>query len=309
MVRIEQLASPRILAGAPGDIYMYPYVTGALLTGTPTSLTVAVADEAGNVVVASTAATWDSTNKRLTLALTAAQNDLPKVLTATWGFTAHATDGGGVYSLVTKHEAVGELLFSELEARAYDNSALSNTTTYPADGLLRLRDQVTDSFEDIVGIGLGARYERDVLDGEGRPALMLSRTGVLTLRSVAERTAGSATFTAYSAPNLADILVYPHGRLERETLGSFANGRRNVAVVYEHGLSPIPLDLRRAGLRILRNLAIPTNASDRMLSQTTQLGVERLAVAGLREGAWFGIPPVDSVLQFYRDRYNVPTVR
>jgi hypothetical protein len=32
-------------------------------------------------------------------------------------------------------------------------------------------------------------------------------------------------------------------------------------------------------------------------------------VAGLRDGAWFGIPPVDSVLQFYRDRFNVPTVR
>jgi hypothetical protein len=307
--RIEQLASPRILAGQPGDIFVYPYVNGALLTGTPTSLTVAVTDEAGASVVASTTATWDATNKRLTFTLSAAQNPRPRVLLATWGFTAHASDGGATYSLSTVHEAVGELLFTEAEARVYDNSALTSTATYPTDTLLRMRDQVHDAFEDIIGVGIGARGVREVCDGDGTQRLDLRRQPLLRVRAVSERQSGTQTWTAYDASALADILLLGDGSLWRETLGGFTWGRQNVAVEYEHGLSPIPLDLRRAALRLTRNLLVPSNLSDRALAETNQLGTFRMAVAGLRDGAWFGIPPVDSVLQFYRDRFNVPTVR
>lgn len=303
MARIEQLSSPRIVAGQPGDIYLYPYSDGALLTGTPTSLAIDIVDEAGTAIVTAGTPTWDGTNKRLTFALTTVQNPRPRVLRATWQFTT----GGNAYAMEAVHEAVGELLFSEAEARAYDKAALASTTTYPADTLLRTRDQVHDAFEDIVGAGLGARGVREVADGSGKTTMMLERTAVQRVRSVSTRS--GATWTAFSSDELADIVVDPWGPIERETRGAFPSGRRNVAVEYEHGLSPIPLDLRQAGLRLTRNLLVSSNLSDRALAETNQLGTFRIAVAGLREGAWFGIPPVDSVLQFYRDRYRVPTMR
>lgn len=298
MPRIEDLAGPRILAGVAGELAVTVYSDGA--TGTVTSPSVAVVDAAGETVSMGTVSVSDG---RITAVIPAASNDRPRVLRATWSFTM----GAEIHELRTVHETVGELLFSEAEARVFDNAAL-NSPTYPPDTLLRMRDQVHDAFEDVIGAGLGTRYAREEVDGTGGPELDLRHRPARVV-SVRERAFGTQTWTAYSPDDIADILILPSGAIRRESRGHFAAGRRNVAVEYEHGLSPIPLDLRRAALRLTRNLLVPSNLSDRALAETNQLGTFRIAVAGLRDGAWFGIPPVDSVLQFYRDRYRVPTVR
>ena len=147
----------------------------------------------------------------------------------------------------------------------------------------------------------GARYGRQVLDGTGRAEIALVARDVSAVRTVSERASGSATLTAYSLGELADVLVYPDGRLVRETLGTFASGRRNVVVEFEHGVAPIPLEIREAALRLLRDQIVPSNLPDRATSQSNEFGAFSLATAGMR-GAWFGIPRVDSVLDRYRRR-------
>jgi hypothetical protein len=297
--RIEELAGPRLLAGVAGEIAVTIYSDGT--PGTVTSPVVSVVDAAGETVPMGTVAV---TSGRITAQLPAASNDRPKVLTATWTFTMNTAS----HEVTTVHETAGGLLFSEAEARAYENGAMPSSA-YPADTLLRARDQVHDAFEDIIGVGLGVRSVREVVDGPGSVELELRRMPIRRVVSVRERTFGTQAWTAYNNAAIADILVLPDGAIRRESLGSFTRGRQNIAVEYEHGLYPIPLDLRQAGLRVTRNVLVRSNANDRLMSATTQVGTERFAVAGLRDGAWFGIPPVDSVLQFYRDRYRVPTVR
>jgi hypothetical protein len=167
---------------------------------------------------------------------------------------------------------------------------------------------VTDSIEDVIGVALGLRGARDVLDGSGTVTLELRRWPVKRVRAISIRTAGTQTWTAYTSDELTGVLVERHGLIERETLGAFASGRRNVAVTYEHGLQPIPLDLREAGLRAARSLLVPSNIPDRALFQTTELGQIRLAVADSERMHWFGIPTVDAVLQRYRAKYRIPGV-
>ncbi len=45
------------------------------------------------------------------------------------------------------------------------------------------------------------------------------------------------------------------------------------------------------------------------MSEMNQLGTFQMAVAGLPDDTWFGIPPVDAVLKAYRRRFGAPTVR
>lgn len=304
MARTEQLASPRFLAGAAESIEVTVYQDGV-----PTDAAVApapacvVVDEAGVTVASGPATIAGGGSGRLTFALSAAQNAQPNSYTATWT----ATVGGTSTAVVTSHESVGELLFTLADARAWDGAAMGNATNYPANVVLRGRDYVQDSFERICRVAFGARYEREVLDGHGSAEMELRWQRVTRVRSVAERVAGSASWTAYTPAQLADILVYEDGRLYRETLGTFTHGRRNVAVEYEHGWQPIPEDVRRAALRVVRDTLVKSSLPDRALYQTTEMGQFRLAVAEESKGYWFGIPMVDAVLTRYRAR--IPGVR
>ena len=289
--RAEELAQPRILAGVAGDLEIVLTVDGTITDPTVAG-TCTVTDEAGDTIASGAASSVGTSSGKLRFSLTAAQNAYPKRLIATW---AAFTLGGVSMSMTSRHETVGEVLFTENEARTFDNNALTSTTTYPQATLLRGRDLIQDAFERILGWSMGTRYEREVVDGPGSSELWMDRREMTAVRSVKERTRGTSTWTAYSAADLADILVYRDGRLLRETLGSFAYGKKNVAIEYEHGRRPIPLDLRRAGLRLLRHQLVKSNLDDRALSQSGEFGTFSLATPGLR-GAWFGIPQVDSVL-------------
>ena len=118
------------------------------------------------------------------------------------------------------------------------------------------------------------------------------------------RIRSGATWTALSADELADVIVYPRGLLYRETLGVFPAGRRNVEVVYEHGIQPVPAEIRLAGLRLLRDQLVKSPLDDRATSQAGEFGTFSLATAG-RNGSYFGLPLVDEVLNRYRERVPV----
>lgn len=296
-MRVEGLSGPRVLAGIPANLELTVYDEGVI--GTPTSPTVAVFDALGVAVPAVASVT----GAVLSATITAADNARPRVYHSTWTFT----QGGTSYTVQTVHESVGEMLFTEAEARSYDDLGLADRVKYPADAILRVRDQIHDQFEDIAGVALGSRWQRDIVNGDGSHTLGVTRRPVNRVISINERAKGGAAVTPYAPADIDDIYVVSPSWLARETLGIFTLGIRNLIVEYEAGFSPIPLDLRRAALRLARYLLVPSDIDDRTMSTTNQFGNARLAVAGLRDGAWFGIPPVDSTLQFYRDRYKIPS--
>lgn len=295
------MSSPRLLAGTAATLETTVYVDGTATdpTGSPTCT---VVDGLGAAVQAGAATIAGSGSGKLRFALEAADVATPRRLVATW---AGVVAGGNTITLTTEHEIVSEFLFTEAEARAFDDGALESADTYSDTSILEARDLIHDAFEQILGYGLGKRWAYETLDGLGRPEVWLEAQEIRELVAVATRESGSQTWTDYSAEALADILVYPNGRLYRESLGSFPYGMRNVRVAFLRGTSPIPLELRRAGLILLRDHLVKSNIPARATSQTDGLGTFTLSVAG-RPGQWFGIPEVDSRLS--RLRRHIPGV-
>jgi hypothetical protein len=288
-----------ILRGTPATLEVICYVDGTAVdpTGTPTC---AVVDEAGNAIASGNAVIAGGDTGKLQFALTGTNTANVNRLTATWANVV--LSGQPAITLTTREEVVGDLLFTEAAAREFDQSALTSAVSYPDATILAGRDRIAESFADVTAVAMGLHYGREVLDGDGGATLWLAANEVGSVRSIKYRDRGTATWTAFTADELADVLVSPNGRLEREILGTFPAGRRNIAVEYEHGFQPIPEELRLAALRLLRNQLVASNIPDRALSQTDSLGTFQLAIASAQPGRWFGLPTVDSVLVRYRKR-------
>ena len=210
-----------------------------------------------------------------------------------WTFTA----GGAVEAATTYHRIVGDVLFTLGDARAFDGGALGSTTGYPDAAILAARDRIAEAFAEICGTSFGASYARDLVDGDGSESIRVPQCRVLTVRAVRTRSAG--VWTPFSAAELTDLIVYPTSLLYRETLGTFPAGRRNVEVECEHGLQPVPAEIRLAALRLLRDQLVKSPLDDRATSQAGEFGTFSLATAG-RNGSYFGLPLVDEVLNRYR---------
>jgi hypothetical protein len=268
--------------------------------------TCTIRDAAGEVVLTGNATRVGGNSGRLTFAWTAATNTRPRKVTVTWGNIVFSDEPA--IEVVQDEESVGELLFTENEARLHDDEAIEDDEVYTAAAVREKRAELQERFGEIIGVSLGLRGTREVLSGDGSRRLSLSRWPVHRVRSISVRTRGTQTWTAFTEAELADVLVERHGLIERESLGAFASGRQNIAVEYEHGLQPIPGDLRTAGLDALRMVMVPSNIPDQSLFLTTEMGQFRLAVADAMRSHWFGVPKVDSVLQHYRAKYRVPGV-
>lgn len=289
----------RILKGARVQIEIQPYVAGVATA--PDSGTITITGADGTVIVNADAISVSGTKGIYQLTETHTAN--VDELTAVWTVSV-ASNPGQIFR--TYHLVVGALLFTLAEARAYDASAMANTTTYPAATLAEGRDIVTDAIEDVIGVALGGRYAREVISGGGSSELWLSRVRPSTIRAAEYRTFGTQTWTALTADELADILIWDSGLIARESLGSFTSGSRNWRITYEHGWQPIPNELRQAGLALLRERVVSSALPARATSQTNEFGSFALSTAGRGSEVWFGLPGVDSVLARYRER--VPTI-
>ncbi len=219
MASIERTGSARILRGTAGVLEVTVYSDGTPTD--PTVASVAVVDEAGNAVTTGAAAITGASSGKVTATLTPANTAQVNNLIATWTLTI----GGVSQTLTTYHRIVGDWLFTEAEARAFDASALASASTYPDATILAGRDRITESFEEVCRVAWGLSYGREVLDGDGGTAIWLAGNRVSAVRSIKYRNRGETAWTAYTAAELADVLVDRNGRLERETLGSFASER------------------------------------------------------------------------------------
>lgn len=289
---LELLSAGRFLAGSRATLEANIYVSGTATTPA-TAGTVTVKDAHGTTL-SSGAATISGSTLRYTP--TAASMANVNQLTLTWADVVIGTDPA--ISVTTSAEAVGELLFTEAEARAFDGGALSDATLYPDAMIRRAHDLIMDAFEGVLGYPLGRRYYVETLDSEGGTLLRLSRPYVRTVRKIEERLTGSRTYQAYTQDQLDAVFANNWGLLQNER-STFQSGLQAVRVGYEAG-KPIHAEIRRAGLFTVRHQLVRSNIPARALFQNTDQGQFRIAVAGDNEH-WFGLPDVDAVLARHRE--------
>lgn len=297
----ERLDSPRILAGTAAEIRVTVHQDGEPVdvSDSPAPTVVLTNADTGATITPATGVAEEATGK-LVQVLSPTETTVRR-LKAVWSCTVNSA----AITLTTYHEVVGALLFALSEARAFDRDALADDTRYTDLAILEARDQIAEAFEDICDVSFGTRATREVHDGPGGSELWLERMMCDTVSAAAIREHGTQTWTALTSDELADLLLYPNGKLVRESLGSWTVGRRNVRVDYSHGYQGVPLEIKRAALMVLRDQAPGSNIGMRALSETNDLGTFRLAVPG-ENGRWFGIPAVDEALSRYRRK--VPAV-
>lgn len=292
---LDRVGSADILRGTAGILEVVLAVDGVPTDPDPSpGPQVTVVDAAGTVIVTpALAIAVGGGSGKLRFIVTPDKTAQVSEWLATWTFA----QGGVQQSVTTFHRVVGDVLFTLGEARAYDGGALANSATYSDAAILAARDRIADAFAEICGVAFGARYARELLDGDGSESVRVGSHRVLAVRSI--RIRSGATWTALTAEEIDDVIVYPRGLLYRETLGTFPAGRRNVEVEYEHGLQPVPAEIRLAALRLLRDQLVKSPLDDRATSQAGEFGTFALATAG-RNGSYFGLPLVDEVLHRYR---------
>lgn len=286
----------RLLWGTPGTLSMSVSVDGTLTDPGITTVTITRADGSAVVTDATTSGTG-AAGRSYTLA--PSMTTMLDVLTATWTTEFQGT-------VVTQAEIVGAHLFSVVAARSFDKGQLSDPTAYPAGVIEAARARISDAFADICNVSFIPRYRRVTLAGGGTDMLFLPDFEIQAIRSIETRS--GTTWTALSVDDLADVAVEPNGILVRESGVTFPIGRANVRVAYEHGFLQPPLEITRAGLKVLVASAVPSNLPERARTLTDELGTFSFVTPGQVSNAWsirswFGIPEVDEVLSRYQHSY------
>lgn len=271
------------------------FYTSAGAVADPGTVTVTITGDDGTALVTAGATSGTGEAAR-TYTLTGDKTASLDILTAVWSGTVAAA----AVTITQVMEVVGDWLFTIAEARAAHPDLVE--ATYPDATIAAARERIAEWFEQICGVSFVRRYRRVTLSGDGTEALMLPNGRVGTIRAADLRTSGGATWTAFSAGELADLYIDDGGVLLRESLGLWTSGRRNVRVAYEHGWEQVPEPIKRAAIRLLLSQVFPSNLSDRALSETNTIGTFRLAAPDARTwGRWTGLPEVDVILAQYNE--------
>lgn len=290
---IERQGGQRILAGTPATLRVTFSEDGS--AANPGACTVSIARLDGSLVTPEPVSAEVDTGYEVTYDLAAAHTADLDVLTVTW-----VSDNLG--TVVTTAEIVGAHLFTVTEARAFDNAALSDPTQFPTAAIEEARSRIEDAFEEICGVSFVPRLGRVDLSGNGSLLLMLP-LDAYAIRSVETRSGG--VWTAFSSDELDDLILEPWGGLTRERRGVWPRGTRNVRVTYEHGYAQVPLEIKRAGLTLLKAQLRGSDLDPRATSFSDGLGTYRLVTEGLTRGAWFSIPEVNAILARYERKVPV----
>ena len=262
--------------------------TAALLTmtayqdGTATDLgtfTIGIVDATGTTVVAAGTAVTDNSDGTYEYSL-AGQTSVG-FLTATW------TESGGTV-FTTQIEVVGGHLFTEAQARAFDNAALANTTTYTDADIMRARDRITDKLEQWTGRSWIPRYRYGLFSGTGDRWLGL-RDAQKTVGGSGGEGSGFDPISVISGAiggtsiTTGNVEVFDNGYLYRKdgmwTSGTSTNPL-NVAVGYEYGKPNLVDGVDRIALLLLRDEIVSSNISDRTSRFSDELGTYTFVTPG-----------------------------
>lgn len=275
----------------------HTWYVGETATDSGTTVTVSITDANGAVVTSGSATSAGTGRYTFTLPPQALVSDL----TVAWA----GTISGAAVTETDTVEIVGARLFSLPEGRASDPS-LSDTGKYTTAFLAEKLLEVEQEAEEICDRGFFTRYNRVVLDGSGNPDLLLPDQDITTIRAARIATRPGQTFVPLTSTALAALRV-EDGVLTRTDNQSWTMGMSNVIVEYEHGLTAVPADFKRAALTRFRSRLNLTRSGipERAISYSNQDGsTYRLDLPG----AWkTGIPDVDAVYSRYSLRSGAGT--
>lgn len=286
-----------------GDTITAPpiYVNGEL-TDSEEDVTVQIKDGAGANVGSSATAT------RASLGVyehqpSAAQMDLLDTYTAYWTVTLN----GEARVLTSQYEVVGGFYFTVQDARNFQPKPeggsmvgpLSSETRFPTQTIIDAREEIESFIEEVCERAFVLRGRRITLDGDSSSYLLLPDMRPKDVYSVAV-TDSAGTVDTYDSTALADIALLEYGAIQRNTLGVFTRGNRNVAVHYTYGESQVPGPIKRAALLMLKNRLLPSDISDRAQSFVNESGTLTYSTPN-GQTRWTGLPEVDSILAKYSD--------
>jgi len=242
------------------------------------------------------------------------------------GCTAPAQAAGAVNVTVTNPDGTssdtatytytGSALFTESEARAYDKAQLSNPVTYPATAITTTEAAIRAKFERIIGVSLVSTTSTEYYDGDGTSELYLNHhmpfaeatPAPVSLTSVTV-IATDDTETDFTASELADVVKYPHKLVRRS--GVFTPGIRNIKVVYTHGYSTCPADIKNAALQALLlpppDGIVPSSVPS-MVIEGSDGAINWSRVKDPGRGRWYGNESIDSVLRYHRSIETLPGI-
>lgn len=187
------------------------------------------------------------------------------------------------------------------QVRALPN--LGDTAKYPDTAITDAVGWFETTFEDATGVAWIPRTVTETLSGRGGAALLLSYMFPRTIAAVSITTNGVAT--AFTAAELADLVVYDTGEIFRLTLGRWPFGNRNVSVTYTHSITTTPpADVIEAAKVAVRERLLEGAVGNRQFSIATEDGIIRNSTPS--NGRAFGIPFVDEVVT--RRSHKVPGV-
>lgn len=255
----------QVLAGQQTNLTLTAYSDGtATDQGT---FTIGIVDANGTEVVAPGTPVTDPADGTYTYTL-AAQDD-PKFLIVTW------TEAGGL-TYTTFVEVIGNVLFTEAAARAFEDGKLSDTTKYDDAEIAQVRMEVTDWLEAQTGRSWIPRYRRATLRGTG--------TAILNLRHAVRTEGGSGgegamtDITELLSAKIGDTVIDVDdididGHLLDLTTRPWTAGRRpDIVVEYVYGLPHPRSGVTRIALLEAVDRAVASRLSRAATSSTDELG-------------------------------------
>lgn len=295
MTQPQRVATERILVNTAATIsaqFLDQYGDAA----NPGTVTVGVVKEDGTEVIAAGTATGGTGTSPRTLALTYAQvGTQTNFLTATWS-------GSSTGTLETVIEVVSGFYFTEAQARAWKHGLMDSTTSYPTTQLRSARLTVEHEFERVCWPFL-PRYRRVSVAPTNEYRLWLPDMRVRNVRSIRNYASDNATYTAWTAAELASLVVSGSGQIVSGSTPFISNGGPLV-IEYEYGLDRPEqrvVDAAIARCRYIMN-ADQSGVPERAQSYTAaEGGTYSLTTAG-RGNAITGMPDVDVVLNDRRYR-------
>ncbi len=196
-------------------------------------------------------------------------------------------------------------LFSVAEARAFDKAQLTSVSLYSDATITAKEITIRAKFEREIGVALAPTASTEYHDGDGTDTLYLDHHNPRAVSTPSPLTVSSITViatddteTAFTATELADVVKYSNKLVRRS--GTFTRGSRNILVVYTHGYTTPPDDLKTAALYAVAQELIPTSVPSSVIDGSDGQ-INWLRTKDPERGRWYGNEAIDAVLREHRN--------
>lgn len=193
-------------------------------------------------------------------------------------------------------------LFSIAEARAFDQAKLASESTYTDAEITAVQSAINDRFAMICGVRFEPTTATDIRrDGDGSDTLWVVHHRLISVSGCTIYNTDGTAEETFDASDLADLAVYPEGRIVRKQNGLFLKGNRNVKLTYIHGWATCPEAVKTAALRLCVDELLESDVSRRVTNMADGEMRYNFSVPGRGKTEWTGLPVVDTILRTYNE--------